>query len=310
MSTPARRGEAHLWLLLEEALVAVTRGRGDPAETQRHFRYVADAMAVAGVLPASITQSLKHELDDALVVRKLVPAASFLGAPHELDDTERDAHHGPVDGPVVWLEAEIERHLDLLAGYDPGVRPDAGAETLRILAAPARAFDASGVLGASGKALVADVTTSIAAAGFETGRTPPGDGRVRRDWVRFLRDRPDPLPDPFEPAKSVTPRAVLGELGDRTVRIDEVAWTEQAMELVVGLPGTAGFLVDDVPQAPWQARVLDARGRLHLGQPVRPYRGGGNSARFLLRPGLEDGVTALQVRVARLGRKVEGPVAL
>jgi hypothetical protein len=310
MSTSVRRGEAHLWLLLEEAIVAVTRGGTDPLDAQWHFREVADAMAIAGVLPTAITQALKHELDDALVVRLLIPAASFSGGSYEVDDDLRQAHHGPVDGAPVWLEAEIERHLDVLAGYDPATRPDPGADTLRILAAPARAFEAAGVLGAAGKALLADLAASIAAAGFDPGRATPGDGRVRRDWVRFLRDRPGPIPEPFEPTKSVRPRAVLGTIGDRTVRVDEVAWNEHAVELTVAVHGTDTFAPDLPGRVAWQARAVDPRGRLHLGQPSRSYKHGGTAATLRLRPGLEDGVSSLQVRITSHGRKVEGQVHL
>ena len=59
-----------------------------------------------------------------------------------------------------------------------------------------------------------------------------------------------------------------------------------------------------------QARLLDQRGRLHLGQPSRSYKDGGTTATLLLRPGLSDGVSSLHVRVTSRGRKVEGQVAL
>ena len=309
MSTATRRGEAHLWLLLEEALVAVGRGGADPWETQRHFRYVADAMAAAGTVPTAITHAIKHELDDALVVRRLVPAASFQGAPYEIDRSSRDAHRGPVDGAVVWMEAEVERHLDLLASFDPATRPDAGADTVRILAAPARAFEASGVLGAAGRALVADLIASVAAAGFDPGRAAPTDGgRVRREWVRFLRDRPAPFPDPFEPMKAVRPRIVLGDIDDHTLRVDELAWNGDGLELTVTFRRDRGMAVVD--RLPWLARVLDQRGRLHLGQATRSHRDGGTAAVFPLRPGLDDGGGVLQVRLTHHGRKVEGAVPL
>ena len=308
MSTATRRGEAHLWLLLEEALVAVGRGGADAWDVQRQFRYVADAMASAGTLPATITQAIKIELDDALVVRRLVRAGSFTGAPYEVDDDVREGHRGPNDGAVVWFEAEIERHLDLLAAYDPEVRPDAGAETLRILAAPARAFEAAGVLGAAGKSLVADLTASVAAAGFDPGRTTPGDGRVRKEWVRFLRERPVPFAVPFEPAKSVQPRTPIGDLGEHTLRVDEVGWNDDAVELTVAFRRPGGLAVVD--RTPWLARVLDHRGRLHLGQPTRSHRDGGTAAVFALRPGLGDGGTVLHVRLTNGGRRVEGKVSL
>ena len=308
MSTAVRRGEAHLWLLLEEALVAVGRGGADPWDTQRHVRYVADAMTSAGILPTSITQAIKHELDDALVVRRLIPAASFEGAPYDIDDARRDEHRGPADGASVWLEAELERHLDLLAAYDPAQRPDAGAETLRILAAPARAFEAAGVLGAPGKALLADLTASIAAAGFDPGRATPGDGRVRREWVRYLRDRPPPFPGAFEPTKAVHPRTPLGAIGEHTLRVDEVAWSEDVLEVTVSFRRPDGIAVTD--RSPWLARVLDHRGRLHLGQPTRSHRDGGTAAVFALRPGLDDGGTVLHVRLTNGGRRVEGQVGL
>jgi hypothetical protein len=312
VSTAARRGEAHLWLLLEEALVAAGRGGAEPWDVQRHFRYVADAMATAGVVPAALARHLEHELDDALVVRRLVPAASFFGAdPDEgaAAGAAADQHHGPVDGAVVWLEAEIERHLDLLADFDAVTRPDAGADTLRIVAAPARAFEVAGVLGSAGRALLDDLAASVLAAGFDAGRAPHGDGRVRRDWVRFLRDRPPPLPASFEPDKSVHPRTVLGTLADgRPVRVDEVAWTAAAVSLTVTMRGEDPFAVNE--RVPIQARILDPRGHLHLGQPTRSFKDGGTSATFLLRPGLEDGVANVQVRVTSRGRKVEGTVAL
>ena len=308
MSTATRRGEAHLWLLLEEALVAVGRGGADVWDVQRQFRSVADAMAAAGTLPTAITQAIKDELDDALVVRQLVPAASFTGAPYEVDDDVRESHRGPADGALVWFEAEVERHLDLLTAFDPAVRPDAGAETLRLLAAPARAFDAAGVFGAAGKALVADLTASLAAAGYDPGRGTPGDGRVRKGWVRFLQDRPPPLAVPFEPAKSVRPRTTLGEIGDHSLRVDEVAWNDDAMEVTIAFRRPGGLAVVD--RTPWLGRVVDHRGRLHLGQPTRSHRDGGTAAVFALRPGLADGATVLQVRVTNGGRRVEGKVEL
>lgn len=288
--------------------MAVGRGGADPWETQRQFRYVADAMASSGTLPTSITQAVKRELDDALVVRGLVPAASFLGATYEVDEAQRDAHHGPGDGAVVWLEAELDRHLDLLAAHHPTTRPDAGAEALRILAAPARAFEAAGVLGAAGRALVADLVASIAAAGFDPGRTASPDGRVRREWVRFLRDRPAPFPEPFEPAKSVRPRTPLGLVGDHALRMDEVAWNEDGLELSVSFRRGDGIAVTD--RTRWLARAVDHRGRLHLGQPTRSHRDGGTSAVFALRPGLDDGGTVLHVRLSNNGRKIEAKVSL
>ena len=312
MSTATRRGEAHLWLLLEEALVAVGRGGADPWAVQRNFRYVADAMAHAGTLPPAITQAIKHELDDALVVRRLLPAASFHGDPYDIEDGQRDEHEHdrPSDGANVWFEAEIERHLDLLAAFDPATRPDAGAETIRILAAPARAFEAAGVLGATGRALVADLVASIADAGFDPGRGTPGDGRVRREWARFLRDRPPPLPEPFEPTRAVHPRAPLGAVGEHTLRADGVAWNHDALELTVSFRRPDGIAVTD--RTPWLARAVDHRGRLHLGQPTRSHRDGGTAAVFTLRPGLDDGQGhgTLDVRLTNRGRKVEGRVEL
>ena len=308
MSTPARRGEAHLWLLLEEALLSVVRGGAEPWDVQRHFRYVAGAVALAGVVPTAVARSLERELDDALVVRKLVPAASFSGDEGVGDDERPEAPHSPNDGAVVWLEAEIERHLDLLATFDPATRPDAGADALRIVAAPARAFEVAGVLGTGGKALLNDLTASVAAAGFDTGRSVQGDGRVRRDWVRFLRDRPKPIPAPFEPDKAVRVRAELGSIDGQTIRVDEVAWTDDAVALTVSLRGADPLRVAERPTL--HARMVDPRGHLHLGQPTRSYQGGGTSATFHLRPGLEPGAALLQVRVTSGGRKVEGTVTL
>jgi hypothetical protein len=309
MSPPSRRAEAHLWLLLEEALVAIARGGADPWEVRRQFGYVTGAVAEARIVSAELAAAIRLELDDALAVRGLLEAASFRGA-DPLDAPATPPHDPPpatADGAVVWLEAEIERHLDLLAAYDPTVRPDAGADTLRILAAPTRAFEAAGALGARGRALLTDLTASIAAAGFDPGRAAPGDGRVRRDWVRFLRDRPPLPPDPFEPVGSARPRTVLGRIGDRTVRVDEVAWTSELIELHVALRPDEG--IGSRERIAWQARALDHRGRLHLGQPTVPLVDAGASATFRLRPGLEDGIAGLQVRVTAKGQRVEGNVS-
>src|SRR4051794_12928487 len=92
----ANRAEAHLWLLLEEALIAAGRGGEDVWEVQRQFRYVSDALLAAGVVAPAIASRLRSELDDALVVRGLLPPASFT-AIEDVDDAPMHAEPETTD---------------------------------------------------------------------------------------------------------------------------------------------------------------------------------------------------------------------
>ena len=299
------RAEAHLWLLLEEALVAARQGDVGVWEVQRGFRHVCDALLAAGVASPSVTTALRYELDDALVVRGLLPPASFTGWAALGVDVIRE-EETTADGSV-WLEAELERHLDLLAGYDPNTASAAGADTMRILAGPVRALESAGALGA-GKAMVADFVASISAAGFDIGQVDLGleGGRVRREWVRYLRDRPAPWGDGEAMDDVRHPQLVLGTIGERMVRVDGVAWSDRELVVHLTVRSVGRGWLDTKDTVGWSLRVLDDRGRLHLGQPVPPVSG----LRYRLRPGLVAGVRRLDVRLTARGERLEGSIPL
>jgi hypothetical protein len=126
--------------------------------------------------------------------------------------------------------------------------------------------------------------------------------------VQFLRDGPPPLPEPHEPDERRTPRLLLGEIAGRLVRLDTLAWSADAIDLEVIVRGPDGRADPEVG-VPWQARVLDDRGHVHLGQPA-VLRGGAGRLRFALRPGVGPGVNRLDLRVTRGGARLEGSVAL
>jgi hypothetical protein len=270
------------------------------------------------VLRPGVAERLRSELDDALVVRGLVPPASFAAVEHgagedgEDDDDEAAAPSGAVDGSV-WLEAELERHLGLLADHDPAKDPGAGAEAMRILSGPLRALEAADALGGA-KPLLADFAASVTAAGYDAGPSMP-DGRVRREWVRFLRDRPAPWADVPPAATDLQrPDAVLGELLGRIVRVDELAWSPGELGIHVALrprqPRAGGPVLDPDETAAWSLRAIDDRGRLHLGPSMPPIAEAGGGIRFRLRPGLTDGVHRLDLRLSARGRRLEGSVPL
>ncbi len=302
----ARRAEAHLWLLSEQALLGIRRNDRDVAEVRREFAEVANALANAGIVDRAAAQRIQCEFDDVLAVRGLIPVASFRGV--------EPAPAAPVEPPsnaaAVWLEAEIERHLDLLAGFDPEVYSGAGAETIRLLGAPARAFEAAGVLGPAAR-LLPDLAASLAAAGYSTGVEDPdavGEDRIRRQWVAFLERRPKPLPDHYEPEESRAPRVVAGQIGDRCLRISRLSWTADVLEVVVTVRG-GELEIADLYEA-WACRVVNERGGLHLGQPVPLHHDGGTAARFLLRPGLATSPQRLDIRITNGGRRVDAGVTL
>lgn len=305
---PDRRGEAHLWLLLEEALVGVRRAGDEVREVRRNFRAVADALAATGLVATAVASALAAELDDALAVRGLLDPASFRARPFPHAAAWPRPDHAAT-GVAVWLEAEIERHLDLVAGFDPATRPDAGAAAMRILGGPVRAFEAAGALG-PGRALMDDFGASLVSAGYEAGRTRAGaDGRLRREWVRFLRERPDPMPEPHQADEVREPSAALGVVAGRTARVDRVAWSGAAVDVRVTLRAAAGPRFGD-HRTPWHARALDSRGRLHLGPPSTSAAEGGSSAMFRLRPGLTRDADRLVVRITCGGERIEGTVPL
>lgn len=309
MNRPAARlAEAHLWLLLEEAIVAIRRGGAQVEEVRRNFRAVGQALAGAGVVNESVSRHLVGELEDVLAVRGLVPVSAFRAAPPPPPGEPRGA---PRDAVAVWLEAEIERHLDLVAGFAPEQHPGAGADALRILSGPVRAFEAAGVLGPA-KSLIAELEAALVDAGYDAGRKPAsaltGHERTRPQWAAFLRRRPHPLPDHFEPQQTRDPRALIGEIDGRTLRVTRISWTADVLEVVAAIRSPR---IDpaDVYRT-WACRAVNDRGGLHLGQPVAQRHQAGAAARFLLRPGLLSESVRLDLRITCGGQRVDTAVAL
>ena len=304
-----RRGEAHLWLLLEEALLHVRRADVEPWEAWRNFRAVVDALVVTGALGAAVGEALVSELDDALALRGVVPAGAFSATPWpSLDVLTAARPPSPPRAATVWLEAEVERHLDLFASFGLDAQAWAAADLVRILGGPVRAFAAVGMLDEGEERILEDVIATLAAADVTVPR-PPAAGAVARDaWVAFLRSRPAPLPAAHEPRHRRLPRLDLGRVGGVAARIDAVAWSEEAIEVEVAIRSRRGSAT--VPEStPWYVRAQDEQGRLHLGQPVTPRRGAASMA-FTLRPGLADAVAHLDVRLTRGGECTEGSVPL
>lgn len=308
---PDRRGEAHLWLLLEEALLHVRRAGVEPWESWRNFRAVVDALVVTGALGGEVGDALVSELDDALALRGVVPSGVFTAAPWPSLETLTAARPAPPAGAAVaWLEAEVERHLDLFASFGSDAQAWAASDLVRIVGGPVRAFAAVGMLEAGDAGILEEVVATLEAADVPVPRPAAAGAVPREPWVGFLRSRPGPLPVAHEPRHRRLPRVELGRLDETSARLDAVAWSEQALELDVAVRSRPAAAVRTAgTAAPWHARVLDEDGGLHLGQPVTPRRGAA-SLRFALRPGLPDGVGRLEVRLTRGGARVEASVAL
>lgn len=301
-----RRGEAHLWLVVEEALMAVRRDPDALSEAARNFRSVAEALTTAGACSAGVAEALVGELDDALAVRSLLPASAFSARPWPDEGGLETAPSA--SAAEVWIEAEIERHLDLLVSFSPQAQSWAALDLLRILAGPVRAFEAVGAGGGESARLLESAAASLAAVGIDPGRAVGADAVARPEWVGFLRDRPAPLPEPHEVLDSRQPRQPLGQVAGRAVRVEAVAWSEDAIDLTVAVRGPGGGIDRDLGAA-WQARLLDDRGHLHLGQPA-VLRGGAGLLSFALRPGLGPGVTRVDLRLSRRGQRVEASIDL
>jgi hypothetical protein len=306
-----RRGEAHLWLLLEEALL-IARGREvEPWEAWRNFRAVADALVGVGAVEADVAEALVGELDDALAVRGVIPSGAFTAAPWpDVEVLTRPRTPAPPEAARAWLEAEVERHLDLFVSFGTGARGWAAADMLRILAGPVRAFAAVGLLRTPDEVrLLDDVAATLAAAGVDPGRTVDPGAVVHPAWLSFLRSDPAPLPDVHEPAERRRAWMALGATpeGD-TVRIDEVAWSERAIDVDVTVRRSSARIVR-TDRTPWSLRVVDEGGALHLGQPA-VLRPGTAALRFSLRPGLVGPPGRLEARVTHGGAFVEATVVL
>lgn len=307
--TTDRRAEAHLWLLLEEALLTVRRDDVEPWEAWRNFRAVADALVVTGALDDEVGEALVSELDDVLALRGVVPAGAFTAAPWpDLEVLTRPRPAAPVGAATIWLEAEIERHLDLFASFGEEARSWAAADLLRIVGGPVRAFVAVGLLAEGEDRILESVVATLAAAGVDPGRPVDPDAVARPAWVDFLTSKPAPIRDPHHPAEARHPRLPLGRLAGAELRLDAVSWSSNAIEFEVAarIRPSTGALASRVP---WSARALDDAGVLHLGQPVALRRGLG-ALRFALRPGLAPDVRTIDLRITRGGERLETTVPL
>lgn len=307
--TTDRRAEAHLWLLLEEAVATVRGDDVTPWEAWRNFLAVVDALVVTGALDDDVGDALVSELDDALALRGVVPAGAFSAAPWpDLDVLTRPRPPAPVGAALVWLEAEIERHLDLFASFGDEARTWAAADLVRIVGAPVRAFLAVGLLAEGEDRILESVVATLAAAGVDPGRPVDPDAVARPAWVDFLVSRPAPLPEPHRPEDVRQPRAALGRLAGAELRLDAVSWSTAAVELEVAArvrPATGAM----ASRVPWSARLVDDTGVLHLGQPVTLRRGLG-ALTFALRPGFGADVRSFDLRLTRGGERLEATVAL
>lgn len=300
-----RRGEAHLWLLFEETLADVVRqgraGQG-PArrqrawESRRNYGYVAGALAAAGTVSVPVAAALLRELDDALVLRGLVELDHFGGRAFPVEQAATPPP-APAGGPQVWLEAEIERHLDLLGSMAPGERPEAGGEVLRILSGPIRAFAAAGA-GEPCARLVEQLAASLDAAGFDVGDLVTDPLVARPEWVRFLHERPIPRPASGPVAHRRELREAMGRLGGHQVVLAGLGWSPDRLDVSMLVRPPRGGEADHGSQG-LRVRALDDEGRLHLGQVGEISAAG--EVLVHLRPGLGPAAASLQLRVTAGG---------
>ncbi|HET9442887.1 MAG TPA: hypothetical protein VFO65_06160, partial [Acidimicrobiales bacterium] len=324
-----RRGEAHLWLLLEETLAEIRRATpagtlatpGDaPWEARRNFLYVAEALAAVGLVRPALARAITQELDDALAVRELLEADAFAGQGLPVQALVPAV---PVPGgAAIWLEAEIERHLNLVAGFDPERYPQGAVRTLDILAGPAGALVAAGALRPD-CLLLAELAATLVKAGFPLegaeratgpGELPRSGGRPRSEWVRFLRDVRRQGVEPG-PRRVLEVHQRIGDLGGRPLTLTSMVLSPEALclRVVLGRREPAephSPLGDDELRLVWLARAVDDRGCLHLGPPGVPAGDLTVAAEFQLRPGVEPGVSGLDICVTRAGRRVETTVDL
>ncbi|MBW3615636.1 MAG: hypothetical protein KY439_10065, partial [Actinobacteria bacterium] len=124
--------------MFEETLGTVVRlgAPGDGAsrhgaawQARRNYAYVAGALAASGMVAPAVADALVQELEDALVLRGRAEVAGFAGRPFPVDAAT--APRAVAAGrPEVWLEAEIERHLELLSAMSAAERQAAGGQTL------------------------------------------------------------------------------------------------------------------------------------------------------------------------------------
>lgn len=285
----------------------VRQGRADQGpvwrqrawECRRDYGYVADALAAAGTVSAPVAAALLRELDDALVVRGLVDLDHFGGRPFPVEEAATPSA-APPDGPQVWFEAEVERHLDLLGSMAPGERPEAGGEVLRILSAPLRAFAATGA-GEPCDRLVEQLASSLDAAGFDVGDLVTDPLVARPEWVRFLHERPIPRQTSGPVAHRRELREAIGSLGGRQVVLVGLGWSADRLEVSMLLRPPRGDEADHGSQG-LRVRALDDQGRLHLGQVSEISVAG--EVLVHLRPGLGPAAASLQLRVTAGGERL------
>lgn len=282
------------------------QSRHDAAwEARRNYDYVASGLAASGLVAPGVAEALRHELQDALVVRGLAPLGDFAGRAFPADEA-MVAKAAPAGGPEVWLEAEIERHLALLATFAADERPDAGTDTLRILAGPVRALAAAGASQAC-PALVDQLIASLAAAGFDVEASGADPLAARPEWVRFLHERPISSRDdqPLSQARRLgTP---VGELAGRQVVLRGLAWSSERMELSIAFgPPPRDYVGPEITAL--AVRALDDRERLHLGQLSAVAFVGGTAVQ--LRPGLDTEVSTLLLRITAGAECISSAVVL
>ena len=298
-----RRGEAHMWLVLEEALTAARAAAGNDRvvwDVRRAFRSLADALVVVGALDPPRAEAVVRELDDALALRKLVPPSSFDGRifPSWSADEQPVRRRG--DG---WLEAEIETQLDLVVDLDPLSNPWTGQRVVEVLSPSVRALQAAGSL-PPGHSRLGDVAATFRAVGYAVD--VPDAGEPDKGWLGFLRDRPAPVTSVLAPVTSMTADVPLGTIRGVPVRVVGLAWSELLLEVTIE---TTAFQNDaGLTGVSWRCSAFDDAGRLHLGQVgdlFTPER-----MRFRMRPGLMAGVRAVSVRVTNGAERLEEQVRL
>ena len=258
-----------------------------------------------------MADALSSELDDVLAVRGVTLASAFSGAPWpELEVLRRRPDPPPSPGAArAWLEAEAERHLDLFVNFNAEARAWAARDLVRIIGGPVRAFEAVGLLApADATALRDEIVSSLHAAGVDPGQPAEPEVPPRAEWVEFLRARPGPIPEPFEPAHTRTTSLTIGQVRGAHVRLTTVAWNADAirLDLTTRRADATGALPS---AAPLHARLLDDAGRLHLGQPETRRRDVG-VVHLFLRPGLADDVRGFELRLTKGGDRVEASVPL
>jgi hypothetical protein len=289
--------------------VAVRGDTVEPWEAWRSYRAVADALVAVDALTAPVADALASELDDVLAVRGVTLAGAFSGAPWpDVEVLRRPPASPPPPGAgPTWLEAEIERHLDLFASFNPGARSWAARDLVRIIGSHVRAFEAVGLLPAAEATRIRDeVVSSLHAAGVDPDRPAEPDVAPRAEWVQFLGGAPGPIPEPFVPTETRRPSLTIGQVRGVAVRLTDVAWNSAAVRLdlllrpVTPVSGSA---------TPLHARLVDDGGRLHLGQPDTRRRDVA-ALHLFLRPGLADGVRGFDLRLTKGGERIEASVAL